>query len=139
MPSLQESVTPDAADYVNTDMITQMIKQEIMSDAADEIQTSPVINSGDNTDQKTNIAVVTNNTVSSAVVVPEISIKKEENHVCNIKIKDESKPIPAKLNQAKRSLSSVSSSRPPTGMKVCVSLFLQWIKKSPVQKTREIR
>ena len=79
MPSLQESVTPDAADYVNTDMITQMIKQEIMSDAADEIQTSPVINSGDNTDQKTNIAVVTNNTISSAVVVPEIIVKKNTN------------------------------------------------------------
>ena len=42
MPSLQESVTPDAADYVNTDMISQMIKQEI-TDADDEIiQTSPI-------------------------------------------------------------------------------------------------
>ena len=62
--------------------------------------------------------------VNSAPAVAEISIKKEENHVCNIKIKDESKPIPAKLNQAKRSLSSVSSTRPPTGMKVCICLFL---------------
>ena len=133
MPSLQESVTPDAADYVNTDIISQMIKQEI-TDADDEIIQTPdsVANGGDN--QKTNIAVA-----NTAPAVAEISIKKEENHVCNIKIKDESKPIPAKLNQAKRSLSSVSSTRPPTGMKVCVCLFLQWIKKSPVQKTREIR
>ena len=79
MPSLQESVTPDA-EYVNTDVISEIIKQD---------------------DNKS---------------VAEISIQKEENHVCNIKIKDESKPIP-KPNQAKRSVSSVSSSR-PAGLKV---------------------
>ena len=120
MPSLQESVTPDAADYVNTDIISQMIKQEI-TDADDEIIQTPINsvanNGGDN--QKTNIVVA-----NSAPAVAEISIKKEENHVCNIKIKDESKPIPAKLNQAKRSLSSVSSTRPPTGIKVRLILFI---------------
>merc|ERR1719412_3195295 len=79
MPSLQESVTPDA-EYVNTDVISEIIKQD---------------------DNKS---------------VAEISIQKEENHVCNIKIKDESKPIP-KPNQAKRSVSSVSSSR-PAGLKM---------------------
>ena len=76
MPSLQESVTPDA-EYVNTDVISEMIKQEEV-------------------DQKN---------------VAEIIQIKGETHVCNIKIKDESKP-PPKPNQPKRSLSSVSSSRP---------------------------
>ena len=41
MPSLQESVTPDAADYVNTDIISQMIKQEI-TDADEEIIQTPI-------------------------------------------------------------------------------------------------
>ena len=80
-------------------------------------------NGGENADEKKINIAVAKITASSAVA--EISIKKEENnHVCNIKIKDESKPIPAKLNQAKRSLSSVSSTRPPTGMKV-VCLFIK--------------
>ena len=110
MPSLQETVTPDA-EYVNTDVISEIIKQ-------------------DHPDIK--------NTASIAVT--EI-IQKEDNHVCNIKIKatvptstcssnedsipalasSNIKPQQLKISQpAKRSVSSVSSTR-PSGLKVCSS------------------
>ena len=104
MPSLQETVTPDA-EYVNTDVISEIIKQ-------------------DHPDIK--------NTVTEI-------IQKEDNHVCNIKIKatptstssnedsipalasSNIKPQQLKISQpAKRSVSSVSSTR-PSGLKVCSS------------------
>ena len=106
MPSLQETVTPDA-EYVNTDVISEIIKQD-----------HPDFNNK-----------------NAAIAVTEI-IQKEDNHVCNIKIKattstpnDESVPAPVqssnirpqqqlKISQpAKRSVSSISSAR-PSGLKV---------------------
>ena len=105
MPSLQETVTPDV-EYVNTDVISEIIKQ-------------------DHPDIKN----------AASIAVTEI-IQKEDNHVCNIKIKatptstsnEESvpalassniKPQQLKISQpAKRSVSSVSSTR-PSGLKVC--------------------
>ena len=107
MPSLQETVTPDA-EYVNTDVISEIIKQ-------------------DHPDIKN----------AASIAVTEI-IQKEDNHVCNIKIKatpkstssnEESvpassniKPQQLKISQpAKRSVSSVSSTR-PSGLKVCTDL-----------------
>lgn len=88
MPSLQESVTPDAAEYVNTDVISEIIKQDHL-DVVDNVK---------------------NKTVTEI-------IQKEENHVCNIKIKDDSKPQLKTSQPAKRSVSSVSSSR-PSGLKM---------------------
>ena len=108
MPSLQETVTPDV-EYVNTDVISEIIKQ-------------------DHPDIKN----------AASIAVTEI-IQKEDNHVCNIKIKatptstsnEESvpalassniKPQQLKISQpAKRSVSSVSSTR-PSGLKVCTDL-----------------
>ena len=109
MPSLQETVTPDA-EYVNTDVISEIIKQ-------------------DHPDIKN----------AASIAVTEI-IQKEDNHVCNIKIKatvptstssnedsipalasSNIKPQQLKISQpAKRSVSSVSSTR-PSGLKVCSS------------------
>ena len=119
MPSLQETVTPDA-EYVNTDVISEIIKQ-------------------DHPDIKN----------AASIAVTEI-IQKEDNHVCNIKIKatvptstcssnedsipalascSNIKPQQLKISQpAKRSVSSVSSTR-PSGLKVCSSsssLFIEF-------------